>query len=600
MVLVGPPGASTTVGPSAEPGWRAGVVLAVVVATFTPLTLRAIRRVPGEAWVLAPGAALLSTAALGALHGTAWGFDGLYSDAGFRTEAVTRFAASPDLADYAYRGLSAYYPPMLPWLQGRSADLLGLQGWQVMKPTQIAVCLLIAPLAWLLWRRVLSSVLAAWVAVAVAVLSANPAKPDEWLVLCLVVPWWLEVCRGLRRPEVPRWGAARHGLVLGALLLCHTFFFAPLAVATVLGVLVDLARRRPVTPHVGTGLRIAAVGLVVAVPTWWHVVVARVADLPSDDLQRRWSPPGFDVPPHPLPLDPRGIVEAVAVVWLLVALRRSKVAAELTLVVLTAYVFMVGGQLLQPRGLAVLPEKASELIEAGFAAAGVLGLRAGWLAWRRWRGPSPRLRRIALVALTVVGVLAAGQSLHRGVLGPAQASQSMRYPDGSFPAGGPSPLNPRWHPWGVAPGSAGPSVQAVERAWRRLSGSRLSSDDVVLSARADLTAMVPVHAFITWKSIYSHPNGEFARRLRSLRALADCSGPACAHRVLTGRTFGPVDGLVLNTDADGPYITVAVDTFPDGWRKERISLPRRLFRAPYFRTSDTSGALVVATQRAHG
>lgn len=590
-----PTGPDGGVRPTETTPWRAVQALAVLAAVATALALRlaAPSRVSREAAVLAGASSLLAGSAVAVLHGTAWGFDGLYSDAGFRTQSVTRYTSSPQLADYAYSGLTAYYPPLWPWLQGRVADVLGVPGWQVMKPAQVAACLVIVPLGWLLWRRVLPPRTASWVAATVPVLTAIPNKPDEWLVLCLLLPWWLEVCRGLRRPGVPPGGVVRHGLVLGLLLLCHTYFFAPLAVATAVGMLSDLVARRPVTPRFPAALGIGAVGVLVALPTWWHLAVAWRAGLPGDDLQRRWSPPGFDLPPHPLPIDPRGVVEALALVWLVLAVRRSRTAAELLLVLVTGYAVVVGGQLLQPWGVAVLPEKSAELIEATYAAAAVLGVRAAWFRWRARARPSPRTRATAVVAAAVLGLLVAGQAVGRGMVDPSRPAQSMRYPDGSFPAGGAAPASPRWHPWGVLPGDAGPSVSEVDAAWRDLTGRGLDKDDVLLTARADVAAIIPVHLAIAWKSIYSHPHAQFEQRLDLIRTLADCGDPACASSILRSDELDVVDGLVLNTDDDGPYLTVTVDTFPDGWVRERVPIAQRVLTAPYFQVAEVDGVLVV-------
>ena len=211
----------------------------------------ALRPVRAAHTVVAAAGAILAGNGTLALHGTAWGFTGLYSDAGFRTQAVTRFADSPALADYAYRGLFAYYPPALPWLEGRLAALTGTSGWAVMKPVELLLCALVPLLSWLLWRRVLPDLSAAVVAAAVSVATIVATKPDEWLVLVLALPWWLELARGARRPGVRPWPAAVHGLVVGLLLLFHTYFFVPLALASVLGVLVDLLLRRPVTQPPG-------------------------------------------------------------------------------------------------------------------------------------------------------------------------------------------------------------------------------------------------------------------------------------------------------------------------------------------------------------
>ena len=604
---------SSSTSPAGDP--RASTVLVVTsvvlgavvtVLAWDVARRRAARPTSSESVVLAVAGVLLAGTATALLHGTRWGMDALYSDAGFRTEAVTRFADTPVLADYAYRGLPAYYPPLLPWLQGRAAHLLGVPGWSVVKPAQLLVCLVVPVASWLLWRRVVPGRRAAWVAAVVAVVTALPLKPDEWLVLTLVVPWWLEVCRGVRAPGRRPRGAVGHGLVLGLLLLTHTYFLAPLALATVLGMALDLARRRSPHPRVGPGLLTALVALLVAAPSWVGPAWLRFQGASSDSLQLRWSPVGFEAPPLPVPVDPRGALECAGVLWLLWAVGRPGVSSRwrdlaggLLLALVATYAFQVGGQLLQPH-VAVLPEKSSELVEALLVAAGVLAVASVVEQRRAWAAARPVVRAVALLVVAAVAAQVAVQSLDRGAGSQAEAAQHVRYPDGGFPAGGPVPPDPHWHPWGVRPGApevAGASVAEVGRAWQRQTGHLPGAGDVVVAARADLSATVPVHLFVSWKSIYSHPQGRFADRLGVLEAVARCSTPACAHDLLVGNAVERVDGLVLNRDERGSYVSVTVDTFPEGWAIRTVRFRDGIFSGPRFRSERLPGVEVVTLRQ---
>lgn len=540
--------------------------------------------------VLSLATTLLAGGATAALHGTAWGFSGLYSDAGFRTEAVTRFAASPSLSDYAYRGLPSYYPPLLPWVQGRVADLLGVPGWTVMKPTQLVVCFLVPLAAWVSWRRILPAHVAFWVASAVALAGAVPMKPDEWLVLTLLVPWWLEAVRGVAVAAPGRHQVVRLGAVLGLLAWCHTYFFAPLAVASVLGVGADLLRRRTVRPAPLRALVIAAVGLLVAAPTWVPMALRRLRGLPSDNLQMRWSPVGFESPPLPVPTDLVGLVMLVGAAWLVVRCRRDPLAEALALATVAAYAVVVGGQLLQALDVAVLPEKSSELCTTLLVAAGVLGVRDLLPHLARTRVPPAWAAGLGVLVLLGWGL---SPWLDSHVDRPAAPAQHMRYPDGSFPAGGPLGTGSTWHPWGVATGASGPSTDDLVQAWDQVSPRPLDAGTVLLSARADLLATVPVHTFVPWKSIYSHPNGQFGSRVRLLHRLSACSTPGCAWALLRSNPYDAVDGLVLNRSPGQLYLSVTVDSFPDGWKPDRIAFDPELFTGPLFRTAELPGAVVV-------
>lgn len=550
------------------------------------------RRSRTAASLIAAGTSVgLVTVATIALHGTRWNFNALWSDAGFRTEAATRFADSPALADYGYRGLPGYYPPALPWLQGRAADLVGQPAWTMMKPTMLVLAAVVPLLAYLLWRRVVPDLPAALVVLATTVTTLNLVKPDEWLVLSLVLPWWLELTRDLRVPERSRLSWWVHGVILGVLVLWHSYFFVPLAVATLLGMAVDRVRRRPAPLSAGRAVGVALVGLLVSIPYWGPTAWLRLHGAPSDHLQMRWSRSGWEWPPWPLPVDLVGVLGALGVAWVLWRFGTDRLAEGLGVGLAGAYAFFLGGQWLQRYGVALLPEKSDELITALLTSAGVLGLREAAIRLRPTRGRAVAAAAVAGM-LAVLGVVALAQDTTFD--GQRSAAQHTRYPDGSYPAGGPAAPDARRHPWDVSPGD--PSVAQVSGAWDRVAGRPLDGDTVLVTARADLLATVPVHPFIAWKSIYSHPAGRFAERLALLRRVGQCSDSQCAADLLRHNGFDRVDGLVLNTLPGGVGLTVAVDTFPNGWVLRRVTFSRDLFRAPYFAVRRVGPVSVIAVR----
>jgi galactan 5-O-arabinofuranosyltransferase len=573
----------------------AGTLAVLAVAVAGLLAARRPRDLPPAVVAITSG--LVAGLATAALHGTRWSFNAIYSDAGFRTQAVTRFADSPKLADYGYRGLPSYYPPALPWVEGRLADLLGVPGWAAMKPVTLVLAALVPVLAYVLWRRVLSEPLAAVVVAATTLATVDLVKPDEWLVLALLVPWWLELVRGIRAPgrrALPFWG---HGLVLGGLLLVHSFFFLPMFLASLVGLAVDLLRRAPLPLRPVRGLLVGAVGAVVSAPYWLPMVVVHLQGAVGDDLQRRWSRPGFESPPLPLPTDVVGVLGLVGVLWLVLRARTVPLAASLGVALGTTYVFFVGGQLVQRFGIAVLPEKSADLLAALLVVSGVLGLSEllGLL-----RGHPRRIGVLlaATVAAAAVAVpVALGHAQHWLVGRPVLAAQQMRYPDGSYPAGGlPDPTTTR-HPWGVSPLGTDPSTDQVLDAWKQLTGRPLGAGTVLVAARADLLATNPVHSFISWKSIYSHPDGRFLQRQALLERVAACSTPRCAYRLLRDNPFDRVDGLVLTESGGGLQLTLTDDVFPDGWVFHPIVFPPALFERPWFTRRTVGNVAVVSLRR---
>ena len=599
-----------------ERAWRDRLVL--VLAAGGALAGAAValvaRRRPGmaaEAGVVAAGV-LLGAAGAAALHGTRWGWAGLYADSSFRTQMATRYAESPALVDYGYRDLPAYYPPALGWLQGRLAAVTDLAGWEAVKPVQLLVAVLLPLAAYLLWRPVVGALPASAVAGLVPIWTAHLQKPDEWLVLSCLLPWWLLTVRDLRAPGVGRWSVWRLGVVLGLLLLFHTYWFLPFGVATLLALAYDAVRGRlrpGIEPRLPLrrALAIGAVGLAVSAVSWVPVVLARLR-LPSDDLQLRYSFLGGTDVPFPSPVEAAEVAGLVGLAWLGWAawhrLRRNhlggrtgELAGALGLALAGCLITLGVGALAEDAGIGFLAFKTRDAVLTILLAAGVLGV-GDWLG--RWLGRAQAGRsarapwgpRLAGVVLAAAAACSAAYHLaDYWVTGaPALVAQTTRYPDGSVPTG-----NPEHKPYigtlFVRPSD--PAVAEVRDAWRTLRPDVPLSGAVLVTSQVDLLATTPVHGFMAYKSIYSHPNGRFEDRLALLEDVAACESSACAAELLRNAP-DPVDGLVLQRNEASLVLPYMVDDFPNRTVPAKVTFPDQVLTGPEFERIELGRIVVIA------
>lgn len=587
-----------------DPAQRDRLVFVLTTATAAvgaAVALLARRRpeLAAGAGVVAAGV-LLGGSGTAALHGTRWGWYGLYSDSSFRTQMATRYAETPALVDYGYRELPAYYPPALGWLTGRVAALTDLVGWEAVKPVQLVVGALVPLAAYLLWRPVAGALPAAAVAALVPVWTAHPQKPDEWLVLSCLLPWWLLTVRDVRVPGVERWSSWRLGVVLGLLLLVHSYWFLPFGVATVLAVAHDAVRSRRGRPPrlpLRRALAVGAVGLAVSAVSWVPVVAARLR-LPSDDLQLRYSRLGGNEVRLPEWHEVSQVAGVVGLAWLAwAAWRRLRLsdhagglAGGLALALAGCVATMLLGGFAERFDVGFLAFKTHDAVLTVLLAAGVLGT-ADWL--RRLGAPSSPVAWLAAVVLAGAGAATAAHSYADDwVTGrPALVAQTTRYPDGSAPTGDPAdgPYVPTLF---VRP--TDPPVERVRSVWRELRPDLPLSDVVLVTSQVDLLATTPVHSFVAFKSIYSHPNGRFEDRVALLEDVAACPTSACAARLLRGNEHDAVDGLVLQRDGDALVLPYTVDDFPDRTRRARVAFPDAVLRGPEFERRELGGIVVVA------
>ena len=110
------------------------------------------------------------------LDGTPFSLAGYWGDQKFRTAMVEKFLTWWHPADFYYKGLPPFYPPLLYYLLAVAARLLGFEAYQMIKVGAYAVYAL-GPLAvYLLWRRLVTPLQAAAVTI-VSFLFLSSGKP---------------------------------------------------------------------------------------------------------------------------------------------------------------------------------------------------------------------------------------------------------------------------------------------------------------------------------------------------------------------------------------------------------------------------------------
>jgi galactan 5-O-arabinofuranosyltransferase len=493
------------------------------------------------------------------------------------------------------------------------AALTDVAGWEAVKPVQLLVGVVVPLAAYLLWRPVVGALSASAVAGLVTVWAADLQKPDEWLVLSCLLPWWLLAVRDLRAPGVERWSSWRLGVVLGLLLLVHTYWFLPFGVATLLTLAYDAVRARcgsrlePRLP-LRRALAIGAVGLAVSAVSWAPVVLARLR-LPVDDLQLRYSYLGGNRPPLLSPVEASEVAGLVGVAWLAWAAwhrlrghdlgdRTGEVAGALGLAVAGCLVTLGLGALAEQADIGFLAFKTRDAVITVLLAAGVLGA-ADWL--RRWlerqqRGrPAPASRLVRLAPVVLAGAAAASAAYHLAdvwVTGHhALVAQTTRYPDGSVPSGD-SAEKPHVKTLFVDP--ADPPVTTVRAAWDALRPDLPLAEAVLVTSQVDLLATTPVHGFLAYKTIYSHPNGQFQDRVALLNEVAACPTSSCAAGLLRDNEFDTVDGLVLQRNRESLVLPFMVDDFPDRTRRAGVAFPDRVLTGPEFVRTEHGRIVVIA------
>lgn len=526
------------------PPWAA-VMIGLALAAYL---LEYKIAVPGQARL---GIAVLAGAATGmvmmpllaGLHGTAQPqMTILRGDMAFRTEYVTRLASSWRLRDFTLRGLGGFYPPAWFWLAGRTAHLLGVVPWRIVKPFTIGTIGAALALAFLLWRQVLSPAAALAAAIGSSLVLPSQVGPVQHASLAWYEPYsafvaitgvaWLAVAvRVARRPEPGRWSIALLAVAGVVLALSYYLLFVILVVALVALVVVsgDVRRRAA-----GRAAWLCG-GVALLTAPFWIPLVGIV--LGGSAAQGHYVTPaffrvvtGFGRPPA------LTLLAALSIGLLVLTWRR---AASQAIVVLLAV--LVVYQLVSVVTLVVVhqqlqPHRAVAMLWAAYGAA----VPVAFAGLRRRREPLGRLLQPAAAGVAALAVFALGSGLGADLAAGRLTRAAHVRVD----------LRP---------------TTAISRFITRSEGlppERLT----VLSADTALLVTRPYWSFLPLRARYANPQARLPQRVATLRRAAACRRPACLARRLRRTPFGAVDALVLLRTFSGLQVPTQLDAFPDPLR----------------------------------
>lgn len=527
------------------------------------------------------------------------------ADLTFRMAAATRFTSTWHLVDYTYRGLPAAYPPLLPWIAGRIGAVTGEPGWRALKGVSFGALAIMPPCAYALWRRLLPTLPAAFVA-ASSVLLFVAYQPEEWLSAALFVPWLLLVLE-------TRTGAmlSRRVLVLGAigavLVPLYYFYLLPALLIVPIAVVAAGWAGRPVRLRTGCGVLVVTAvlsawywgPLLVSILTSAHVSPGQTSYLQPDALSALTSSFGLTL---------RGVADWVGVGYLLYAARRDTTARHLSSVLAGSGAWMLLG-----RATSLLIHdtlvywRAAHLVSVVALAGCVLAVTRV-LGWVRESGRARCWAPAAVAVLCVAAVVSGIDSLPRSRL--ITKAHMSALPNGSFPRYPHGPSDAALLAAERVPDAQVRLLRRIEEAnarntpddqqlWQALGGPAAASK-VVLSTRPSLEWYYPVYFFNAATPSYADAAAGYVQRRAFLSRLAAVRGPAEFLRLCRHNAFQPIDAFLLYRGAHGGlYYAARVDDFGFGTALRAIRFSRAQFPGSLWRVRDI-GPYVLAQPRTRG
>ena len=498
-----------------------------------------------------------------ALHGTPFGFDGLAGDAGRMADMANRYASTWHSSDGIVSSVPSHYPPLFPWLVGRTSALINVPAWKLLGPAE-AITLSFAVVAgYILWRKLLPGPLALAVTLPVLLCFSLPEKAYEILALAVFVPWAMATFGDPPRGRL-HWLPA--GLIGGLSVVLSWAFI----IYGALGILALAVLTWRASPDRGRYVRHVVLTVIVAlvVASWYLVPYLGWGFLHGskqvDDLFQ-----GGGIQDSPLLFltpSPLGVLELIGVIGLLWYRGRVSWGMPLLLLTVSAYAYwLLGLASFSLTGHTLLLQDTSRLIGPMLAAAGVLTIvHTAPLIARRFSVRSvpaglPALALCLLVVWTAItawqGWMPGGPTPVGGLYQPAvstawnesTAAFATPLPDGSYvPVAAERGIHDAWFP-----------TDPVKKDVTSVLGA--SATPVTLSTAEELFTFVNWPGYIAVSMGAAGTNTNWPARYAALQKLSRITDPAAFDAASARTAFGPVDVFILQRSSPTRWTWQPID-----------------------------------------
>jgi hypothetical protein len=469
-----------------------------------------------------------------AIGGTPFPFQGLLGDSARLTAMATRYSVTWESSDAFIRGLPSEYPPLFPWLVGRTAAVIGKPAWTLVGDFEVLWMGLAVLVGFLMWRRLLPAWVALITTVAAFYWSAVPSKAYEALTLLVFLPWALAT---FGRPPRGRLHWLTAGIIAG--LIVQTYFgwmvFASFGL-----IAIAFMTWRSESDRKAYLLYLLKVIATAAVVASWFLIpyVYGMVAIGGRAVGDLYGASNFlDLLFPFVGATPMAVLQLVGVVGMVFLRRSTWWATPLLTIVAGAYLFRIFGTLLFALTQhTLLVQYTPGVYGAAMTVAGILTFVDGTpklLQRLRIASPAGGVAIALSVALAFIGFSYTMDWMpNAGGRYSDYTERAYRepLPDGSYVINKPADQLTAWFP-----------VTPVQDAVQKVRGS--DKDMVVLSTDERLFSFLPWHGYT-----YTDMGGSTAHwfeRLAEIRKLQATTDPAAFTDAAAHTAYGPIDVFVL-------------------------------------------------------
>jgi hypothetical protein len=491
------------------------------------------------------------------------------------------------------------YPPLFPWLVGRTSALINVPAWKLLGPAETITLSFAVVAGYILWRRLLPGPLALAVTLPVLLGFSLPEKAYEIVALAVLVPWAIATFGDPPRGRL-HWLPA--GLIGGLTILLYWGFL----IYAVPGILVLAVLTWRASQDRARYVRHVALTIVVSfVVASWYLVPYLGWGLLHGSSQVEYQYQGGGIQDSPLLFlapTPLGALQLIGVIGLLWYRGRVWWGKPLLLLIAGTYAYwLLGLAAFIVANHHLLLQDTPRLIAPMLAAAGVLTIAhaaPGIVRRLSIRTVPSGLGTLSLCLLSIFVAITAWQGwmpggptpvggLYQPAVSTAKNDATLAFtnplPDGRYPAAAPAGIRQPWFP-----------TDPIKKDVASVLGA--SAAPVTLSASEELSAFVNWPGYIGVYVTAAGIDTNWSARYAALRKLSGVTDPAAFAAAAAHTAFGPIDVFILVRTGPAQWSWTPAVT-PDG---AVTFTPAQFSPAAFTIFTNLNGGYVLAVRKPQG
>lgn len=469
---------------------------------------------------------------------------GYSGDMGFLTAYVTKFANFNGFIDFGYKGLTSFYPPLYYYILGKISAIFSIPPYKMLKYGMLTACFMCPFISFWIWRKITDFKIAILLGFSI-LLFHDWYKINAWIALILFVPWWLYYVENIYGKFFTRKNYIIGGLIGGIIVMLQYYWILIGLLFTLIKYVINFIENRYtlkpaiIKADIQNKLKIGFIALLVAgfylIPYAYTLIFHETESLQNNYFVESMIFLPFDSFKSIFP----GLLYITSLIYLIFIANRDAIAKNLSILILTIYIFCFTGNLMVWTETPVLHFKSHYFLKYLLAVIFFYAIGHALFINKTINQKINTSKTPIFISLILL-LIFLSQYYYRYEINFYAKKDGEKY---QYPA------------------------ETIQDVKTHTNGNY--KGNVYLFDQKEPVIFLPLFAFLMWNPHFSHPAALHSNRVNFIKKVSIIKDPDFFTYALKNNDYNKIDGIFFKKEQPN-ILRFTKDNFPNGVKNTKI------------------------------